>query len=280
MPTSSSSALAARQVFASRLRQLRDDAGLNGRDLARRLGWTDAKSSRIANGKTLPSEHDIRDWCGACGAEDEVSDLLASLRTIEGMWVEWRRMTTGGLRPIQAAALTRYERTTNFKSYSCWLIPGMLQSREYVRAVLRRTQERYNLVDDVEAATDSRLERQKLLLDGNRRFAFLIEEHVLRSSVVDVDVMAAQLGHLLAIGSPNVTLGIVPMKTDRGRWPVESFWMFDEALVHVELVSGELKVTQPRELAMYSRTFQEIGEQAVYGRDARRLIAAALEALT
>ncbi|MFI6598693.1 hypothetical protein ACIBHX_20750 [Nonomuraea sp. NPDC050536] len=52
--------------------------------------------------------------------------------------------------------------------------------------------------------------------------------------------------------------------------------MFDEAAVTVELVSGHLTVTQPREIAMNAAVFSELAEPAVYGKPARALITAAL----
>jgi hypothetical protein len=55
--------------------------------------------------------------------------------------------------------------------------------------------------------------------------------------------------------------------------------MFDDQLVQVELVSGHLTVTQPREILMYAQTFTELAAIAVYGAAARARIAAAIEAL-
>ncbi|WP_017559387.1 Scr1 family TA system antitoxin-like transcriptional regulator [Nocardiopsis baichengensis] len=74
---------------------------------------------------------------------------------------------------------------------------------------------------------------------------------------------------------PYVSLGVVPMRADRGRMPVEGFWIFDSAQVNVELVSGHLTITQPSEIAMYADTFAELAALALYGERARTLIAAA-----
>ncbi|MBF6236983.1 hypothetical protein IU474_07815 [Nocardia otitidiscaviarum] len=53
--------------------------------------------------------------------------------------------------------------------------------------------------------------------------------------------------------------------------------MFDNRLVHVETITAELSVTQPREIALYGRMFTQLSEQAVYGESTRRLIMAELE---
>ncbi|MET8379764.1 helix-turn-helix domain-containing protein [Streptomyces microflavus] len=277
--SASSSAQQARQALAKRLVDLCRDAGLTGLDLAERCGWSRSKSSRIMNGKTPPSADDIRAWCQACGAEGQAEDLIASLRTAEGMWVNWRRMERAGLKQAQEARLPLYQRTRRFRSYSSWLVPGMIQTQPYTTAALKAIQRRRGLVDDVADAVAARMERQRVLYEGDRRFAFLVEESVLRAGIGGAEVMSGQLGHLISIASlPNVSLGVVPMRPDRERWPAEGFWIYDTAQVNVELISGYLTITQPSEVTMYAETFAELAALAVYGAPARALITSALDA--
>ncbi|SCE42485.1 helix-turn-helix transcriptional regulator [Streptomyces sp. DvalAA-19] len=282
MPLSaSSSAQQARQALADRLAELCRDAGLTGKDLAERCGWSRSKSSRIMNARTPPSAEDIRAWCEACGAVEQTADLVASLRTAEGMWVSWRRMERDGLRHAQEARLPLYRRTLRFRAYSSWLMPGMIQTQPYTTAALRAIQKRRGLVvDDVAEAVTARMERQRVLYEGRRRFAFLIEESVLRNGIGGAQVMAGQLAHLASIASlPHVSMGVVPMAPDRERWPAEGFWIYDAAQVNVELISGYLTITQPGEVAMYAEAFAELAALAVYGSSARALITAATGAL-
>ena len=93
--------------------------------------------------------------------------------------------------------------------------------------------------------------------------------------------MAGPLGHLLTVSSlPTVSLGIIPLDADRsGMWPVESFFIFDDVQVNVELVTGFLTITQPREIAMYEKGFAELAGIAVHGKQARARIAAAISAV-
>ncbi|MFD4278077.1 helix-turn-helix transcriptional regulator [Streptomyces cyaneofuscatus] len=279
--SASSSAQQARQALADRLAELCRDAGLTGSDLAERCGWSRSKSSRIMNARTPPSAADIRAWCKACDAVEQTADLIASLRTAEGMWVGWRRMERDGLKRAQEARLPLYQRTRRFRAYSSWLVPGMIQTQAYTTAALRAIHKRRGLaVDDVSEAVTARMERQRVLHEGNRRFAFLVEESVLRNGIGGAEVMTGQLAHLASIGSlPHVSLGVVPMAADRERWPAEGFWLYDAAQVNVELISGYLTITQPGEVAMYAEAFAELASLAVYGASARSLIAAAADAL-
>ncbi|MFD7449028.1 helix-turn-helix domain-containing protein [Kitasatospora sp. NPDC059827] len=281
MPASGPSHVqAARRVLADRLREMRQDAGLDGKQLAVLCGWHPSKVSRISSARTSPSADDLRAWCRACGREDEAADLVASLRTVEGMWVEWRRMEQAGLRRAQEAVLPLFERTHRFRAYSSWLVPGLLQTRRYTEDVLRAVQLRRVPVDDVAAAVAVRMERQRVLRQGQRRFAFLIEESVLRNGLGDADSQAEQLEQLMAASTlPNVSVGIVPARLHRTRMPVEGFWIFDATQVNVELVSGHLTLTQPGEVAMYADTFTALAGMAVHGSKARALITAAMTSI-
>ena len=74
-------------------------------------------------------------------------------------------------------------------------------------------------------------------------------------------------------GVTSPSLGVIPASADRGEArPVEDFWIFDSEQVTVELVSGHLTITQPREIAMYGQMFARLAEIAVYGARARDLI--------
>jgi transcriptional regulator with XRE-family HTH domain len=278
--SSSSSAQQARQALADRLRELRVDAGLSAVALAAAAGWDRTKISQIEHARRSPSAGDIRTWCTLCGADDQAEDFVESLRAARGMWVEWQRMERTGLRRSQEAVLPLFERTRMFRAYSSWLIPGLIQTEGYTRAVLRAVAARRGLIDDVEAAVKVRMARQRILRRSGRTFAFLMEEPVLRAGFGGSEVMAAQLAHLSKVSTlPSVSLGVVPATPDRdAARPVEDFWIFDSDRVNVELVSGYLTITQPREIAMYAQVFAALAEIAVYGARARDLIEAAAAA--
>lgn len=270
----------ARQVIADRLREMREQAGLTGPGHALVCGWNKSKTSRIENNRTKPSAEDIRTWCRVCGADDQAADLVESLRVVEGMFVEWQRMERNGLYQLQRARAPIYERTQRFRSYSPSLVPGMLQTPEYIRRVLGTIQRWRELPDDVDEAVTARIERQRFLTEGDRVFAFVIEEQILYSDTAPPDVMAGQLRRLLETARmPNVSLGIIPMRLGRPLRSVEGFWIFDDTHVSVELVSGLLTVTQAREVAVYADTFARLAAMAVVGPEARAIIADAARAL-
>ncbi len=279
----SSSAQQAREALGIRLREIREDAGLNGSELARCCGWHKSKTSRIENARTPASDADIRAWCEACSAEPgTVADLIAASREVSTMWVEWKRMERTGLRRAQEMQQPIYEQTKVFRAYSSGLVPGILQTSAYTTAVLAAIRDRRGLADDVDAAVAARMERQRVLYEGDHQFALLIEESLLRVRIGTAAAMAGQLSHLMSVAFlPSVALGVIPFGVDRSemRWPIEDFWIFDDDQVVIELVSGYLTVTRPGEVAMYAAAFTELAEVAVYGAAARALITAAGDAL-
>lgn len=263
----------ARASFGARLREMRKDARLTGRALASLSGIHFTKVSRIENGRQSPSEDDIRAWCRSCKAEDQSADLIATLRGIEGMWLEWQRQLRGGLKRLQEKSFPLYESTTSFRVYESDVVPGILQTAEYCLEILRIASEFYGSHADVDAAVEARMERQRFLYRGDRRFAFLIEARTLTTVFGGSSVMLGQLDRLLAVMTlPQVSLGIIPTDIVRHLWPGEGFWIFDDQLVKIETTSAGIKVTQPREIALFEKAFAMLQRQAVYGRDARNLI--------
>jgi hypothetical protein len=130
--------------------------------------------------------------------------------------------------------------------------------------------------DDLDAGVAERLERQQSLYRGNHRFHFVIAQQALLTTVGDNNVVIGQLDRMLAVMSlPRVTLGILPVLAEY-RAPTNQFIMFDNRLVHVETVSAELTIKQPREIALYAKAFQELAKLAVIGDAARVLISSAL----
>ena len=80
----------AREALGTRLREIRLDAGLTARALAKLAGWHFTKVSKLEHGTRRPSLDDIRAWCRYCQAEDQVIDLIATARGIDEMYTEWR----------------------------------------------------------------------------------------------------------------------------------------------------------------------------------------------
>ncbi len=196
------------------------------------------------------------------------------------MYLEWRRVQRTGLRRLQESRIPLYERTRQFRVYSSTVIPGFLQTYEYAVALLGSIARVHGTPDDVDEAAVARVERSHIIRKGNHRFGILLEESVLRHVVGDAATMAGQLGYLLSVMAlPAVSVGVVPAGHPRDMWTLETFTVFDDERVHVELLTAAVTVTTPGEIAQYARAFEEMASLAVYGSAARSLISAAIDAL-
>ncbi|TDB80989.1 XRE family transcriptional regulator [Actinomadura sp. KC216] len=282
MPVSpSSSVQRARRDVAQRLRELRLDANLTARALSASAGWHESKTSRIESAQQAPSDEDVRTWCAVCAAPGQVADLIAASRAADSMYIEWQRLHRTGLRHIQDSRVPLYEQTRLMRVYCSTVVPGLFQTSAYARALLTDITRFQGTPDDVEAAVGARLARNEVLRRGDHRFTVLIEESVLRYQIGDTEIMAGQLRHLLSVMSqPSVSLGIVPFAAcQRRMWPLETFTVFDDERVHVELLSAQVTLTAPSEVAVYVSGYRELADLSVVGAPARALINAALEAL-
>lgn len=256
------------------------DAGLSGQELAVRCGWHAAKTSRIINARTPPSDSDIRAWCTACSATDQAADLIATSRAVESMYMEWRRLQRDGMRKVQEDFYALHENAALCRAYVSNVVPGFFQTPGYITELLQMITRFQRTPDDVAEAVAARVARSRFLYEGGHRFAVVMEETVLRHRVGDAQVMAGQLRHLLnVIPLASVALGIIPFGAPRTVWPLEAFYLYDDRHLIVETLTAEINVRQPREIDDYARAFAGLAETAVYGDGARALIENALNSL-
>ncbi|MDQ2884335.1 MAG: helix-turn-helix transcriptional regulator [Actinomycetota bacterium] len=267
----------AREALGGRLREIRKEAGLTGRALAVDIGCHYTKISRIENGGQAPSEENIKSWCRACRAEDQIPDLITTARTIESMYVEWQRQTRAGMKRLMLSSVPLYKRTKLFRIYEHNIIPGLFQTAAYSAAMLSYFIDFLGTPNDLDAAVAARMERQRIVYSGNRRFVVVLEEHAIRTQVGNLDTMSGQLDRLLGMMSlPRVSLGIIPETASRTVFASVGFWIYDDVMVGVETPTASLAVTQPREVRLYATMFGQLQQSAVYGADARALVTRAM----
>ncbi|WP_067685821.1 helix-turn-helix domain-containing protein [Nocardia jejuensis] len=275
MTTSPSSAAAeARRSLGARLRELRTGAALTVRQLGVSTGQHFTRVSKIENGVQPPSDHDIREWCRACGAEDQVQDLLATLHAVDSAYLEFRRESRAGMKRVLGAHTPRrYQQTSVFRIYEHNVIPGLFQTAEYSAAMLAFWIRFLGTPNDAEEAVAVRMERQRILQRGGKRFVVVLEEQALRTWFGTREVQAGQLGRLLELMAlPNLSLGIIPLMREREAVASAGFWIFDDDLVALETPTASIQVTRPDERLQYARMFEVLKGAAVYGREARALI--------
>ncbi|MEU0189445.1 helix-turn-helix transcriptional regulator [Streptomyces afghaniensis] len=272
----------AREALGARLRELRVEAGLEGKDIAAALGWQTSKVSRLQNGKQTPTPSDLSAWARAISrpdAEAELHGLLAAL-DMKQRHRSWRRQLAGGHRGRQEIAVRQTETTTLIRGLEVSRIPGLFQTPEYARVIFDSNAEFRGIPPTTEAAVETRMRRQEALYDPEKTFRFLVCEAALYHRSCPVEVMAEQLDRLYnLVGQRRIELGILPFGTQLRRTAPHAFWIYDERLVIVETISEELWLTGDDDVRLYERAWDWLAEAAEYGTPARRLIGRARASL-
>lgn len=192
-----------REQLASLLRQSRLDAGYESHGaLAKKLNVSRPVVSKAENpAQPVPSDAVLAAWAGATGvALDTLTDLAQRAKSGTPDWFMPYRQAEA-----QASILR------------CWsplLVPGVLQTESYMRAVL--SVEPYT-VGQLDELVSARLERQAVI--GRAYLTAVIDQHVLHRLIGSAPVMAEQCAHLLSMAErPGIALHVVPEGTNVGLW--------------------------------------------------------------
>ncbi|WP_246257041.1 helix-turn-helix domain-containing protein [Amycolatopsis anabasis] len=268
----------ARRALGLRLRELRREAKLTGKELAESLSWPTSKISKLENGRQTPTDDDIRSWTIATGSESEAEALLASLHTLETRHAEWRRVLRPGLQPHQRELAEKDKRVRLFRVFEPVILPGLLQTADYARARLGSGIGAG--AKDLDDAVRVRMQRQEMLYRSDKRFHFVLTEAALRYRLTRPEVLLPQLDRLVSLTAlRNVRLGIIGFENTLELAPLNGFWLLDDDVVRIETFSAELNLAQPQEIELYSRVFQQLAAVASYGSEARAIITRVIDEL-
>ena len=263
----------ARLSLGVRLRELRVEGGLTGRQLADRLGWTQSKVSKLENGKQTPTLADLAAWAEGTEHPGAAAELTGRLRGLETQYRSWRRQLAGGYRAVQEAHWAQARKTRTRRSFDPALIPGLLQTADYARDVLARYAAIHTAPRDIEAAVQARMGRQDILSDQTRSFHFLLWEGALRARPCSLPVLSAQLDRLaLRLGPGHVRVGIVPFEADMNLPAGVGFSIHDDELVITEAWHAEMWLDDPEDVSLHIRAWEALERNAVFGPEAHRLV--------
>ncbi|MEV1084165.1 helix-turn-helix transcriptional regulator [Streptomyces sp. NPDC050211] len=211
-----------KMLVGVQLAGFREDAGLAQDQAARALGFSPAKLSRIEAGKGRrpPAESDVRALLELYGTDDYEASVLLKLlhRAGEPGW--WQRYDKRLMPEWFDRLVGLQEAAAAIRTFEIQYVPGLLQTPEYTRAVVRRGLPTAPAAE-VRRRVELRTRRTELLLraDAPQLWA-VIDESVLLRVLGSVDVMREQLAHLVEMAQrSNVTVQIVPLDVTNASAP-------------------------------------------------------------
>lgn len=247
--------------LARALRHLREDTGLTIEEVAEKLEISASTVSRMETAQVGVQPRDLRDLLdiyGVSGTQRE--QLLATTRESRKRrwWQEYKDLPNIPLAGLEDEASAIWQ-------YSTQLIPGLLQTEAYARAVLGAIR-----VDAKAAEIERRLElrtrRQAVLTrDNPPEFWAVIDEAVVRRQVGGPAVMGEQLQRLVEAGRlPNVTIQVLPFSSGAHAGMDGEFTILhyrdreDPDVVYIENTGGDLYVERPEATRRYNSIFDRL----------------------
>lgn len=202
------------QRLAGELRRLRRRAHLTGKDVATRLGWSEAKLSRIENGLARVKRSDLDAFMDLyVVAEPHRLELVALAE--ESRQADLLEEFEGDLPEGHARFLAAEQEADAMWNWEPQVVPGLLQVENYTRALLLQlwTVIFARPAAAVERRAETRLLRQSVLSKvPPLELSFVMDESVLRRGFAAAPVMRNQLAHLAEMSEhPNVELRILPL---------------------------------------------------------------------
>lgn len=264
-----------RQV-SLQLRALREELGLSGADVAKALGMSPSKISRIETGSRGLNVDDVAALLGHYKVpEQKRAQILDQVRkSAERGWWESQGL---GLPELWQALINFESRATRIQNYEALVVPGLLQTDEYTEALIQSINKTLSKAELTNLVA-SRRARQAVLGRRELQFLAVIDESALRRPIAESGVMRRQLRHLVDSGDrPNVTVRVVPLRAGphaglRGSFATMDF-ADEPSLAYFENQSTSMFLDEKEDVAAYRVALGNILNEALEPAESAELIA-------
>ncbi|ARF73064.1 hypothetical protein B7C62_12900 [Kitasatospora albolonga] len=271
-----------RRRLGSGLRRLREDAKLTLEEVESRTGLSASKVSRLESATRGARPVDVEVLMNAYGLVDsEVRAFLLTLARDGGKRGWWQSYD---LVPVYADLIGLESDASSVNSYEPLLIPGLLQTAAYARAVIGAISmtappEEIAPLVEVRMARQSVLTRPKPL-----RLRAIIHEAALTARAPGHGVMRDQLQRLLDVAEyPHVTIQVLPADAElhpgtAGGFTILSFGQPGLDVTLLEHLDSSLYIEEPADVARYSEAYERLTATALPFEKSLSLIASKKEA--
>lgn len=253
------------RALAAAIRTVREESGISGRELSRRLGMSHGTISHWETGRRVPTPEDVASLLAVAGVTGEEKRRVVELAR-NASEPNWLAVGIPGV-PQQLAGVVECERAASaVVEWSPMVIPGLLQITDYARAASIAAGLPANEIETRGMVRASR--REVLTRRSPLQFHALIGEYALRDQIGTSEVMADQLAHLRDMaGRDNVTIQVVPSLVGWHPGLVGPFVLYEfpdsPTTVHFEHYSSGAFVVDVVDVHEYRQAIGAIGKLAL-----------------
>jgi transcriptional regulator with XRE-family HTH domain len=271
------------------LRRLREAADVSREVVAKELGWSLSKLVRIESGAVGISAEDLAAVLQLYHVDDpqQVQAMLALTGSSRPR--KWWNAYKDSLTPSHLRFIALEAEAVEMDHCAPLVLPGLLQTEDYTRAIIRRFKVSEPADDHLEKLVAIRLTRQQQVIErpDPPRLTFILDEAALRRPVGGAAVMQQQLEHLIGLLElPNITIEVIPFAVGahpgmKGPFTILRFGArVENSLLYVEGTTGDMLYPGgEQELREYADSYQKMRTLSLGPEGSRRLIERFIEKL-
>lgn len=273
-----------RRRLGLELRRLREASGLTGDDVAKRLGWSVSKISRIEKARAAVPWGDVSDLLDLYGMDE--SDTRKALIQLardskQQAWWQPYNDVLASFRNL-ATYIDLESAAESVRMFTPLTVPGLLQTESYARGIITTAGPLDLTEEEIERRVELRMRRQSVISeDPALELWVILDEAVLHRVVGDQDTMASQLHHLADCARhPKITIQVIPFSAGAhaamaGAFSIFSFMERDDPEVaYVETVTGTLYLDRNTDLRAATICFDHLRAAALTASGSLELIMA------
>lgn len=267
------SAYLRRRRLAVEMRKLREERGVTVEEVAGRIYLSKSKITRLENAQLRPELADIMTMLDIYEATPQQQErlLLLAREAAQRGWWDGYGMSMG---PRQKIAADFESSAQTIRSYDQTAMPGVLQTREFLAALIELDQLQGVLEYVPERLVEAREHRQhELLRPDGPSYETILDECVIHRLAVPPAVKAAQIRHLVTVAEneERITVRVLPHDASLpgGTLPQCSFYLYtfadagDPPTAVVDTVTADLVLTQRKEITRYTKMYDRLRDASL-----------------
>ncbi|WKE69155.1 helix-turn-helix transcriptional regulator [Streptomyces sp. WP-1] len=254
------------RTFGAFVQALREHAGYSRAEFGALVGYSKYTVESVEYGRRMPDRSFVEGADSATGNTGALKRAAKHLTRSDVGFAAWFR---------QWARLERI--AVSLLTYECRVVPGLLQTEAYARAVFEGT---VPVAPDDQLANfmAQRMERQRMLFERpTTPFDFIVEEHVFRRRFGNTEQMRELFDHVLELTSlRNVTLQVVPLESGLHSCLDGPLQLLEtpkgQRLAYSEGQQNGRLISDPKEVSLLYRRYDTLRSQALNAKYSRGLL--------